>query len=156
MINKTTKKYFGSIKSSSSVNKLGKIRLDIAEGMFEPPRRLVSKLQKFELDNISILPDRNSKNLKSAIGEFLSVLPENISVFSGSDEVIELIPRLYLNENDTSVCLVPIFSRMITSPKKVGAKVKLFPLKKKMLQPLIIRIDYIDFLRKIISHLGEE
>lgn len=130
MINKTTKTYLESIKSSGSVEKLGKIRFDLAEGMFEPSRRLVLKLREIELNAITALPDKTSKFLKLAIGKFLSVLPENISIFSGADEAIEIIPRMYLDKNEVSLCLVPTFSRMITSPMKVGAKVELFPLKR--------------------------
>lgn len=130
MLNKNAKKYFDSSKSSVSIDKSGKIRLDLAEGFFEPPLGLVSKLGEIGPNEISSLPDMNCSNLKSTIGEFLAILPENISVFSGSDEAIEIIPRIYLNEKEISLCLVPTFSRMISSPRKVGAKVELFPLKR--------------------------
>lgn len=130
MVNSASKKYLDSMIKSKPIDKSGKTRLDIAEGLFELPKRFIKKLHNTRLCDISSLPDRNCTDLKNSISKFLSLRNDNISVFSGSDEIIEIIPRIYLNQNDTSLCLVPTFSRMVDSPKKVGATVKLFALEK--------------------------
>lgn len=130
MVNNASQKYLDSINGTRSIEKAGKFRLDIAEGLFELPQRFTNQLHAIELSDISSLPDRTSTSLKTAISKFISLTPDNVSVFSGSDEIIEIIPRIYLNQSDVSLCVVPTFSRMIASPKKVGCEVKLFSLSK--------------------------
>ena len=130
MVNNTSQKYLDSINNTRPVEKAGKLRLDAAEGLFELPQRFTDKLHNIGLGDISSLPDRNSTEIKIAISKFLSLEIDNISVFSGSDEVIETIPRIYLNPSDVSLCIVPTFSRMVTCPKKIGCEVKLFFLAK--------------------------
>lgn len=151
MVNNLTQNYCDSIGGSRPVDKSEKLRLDLAEGLFELPSRFVDKLTKISSNDISSLPDRNCNEFKIAIGDFLNVKSENISVFSGSDEIIEIIPRIYLNQNDTSLCLVPTFSRMVDSPKKVGATVKLFALEKNhgfRLEDKVLG-DFIDQIKSI-------
>lgn len=131
-LNNSSKKYFEYLDSQkkSKTSKDGKIRFDVAEGLFDIPQRFSNKLGEIDLSSISSLPDRNSSELRVALAKFLCVNVENISVFSGSDEIIEIIPRLYLDSVDTSLCIVPTFSRMIISSKKVGAKVEMYSLGK--------------------------
>jgi len=99
----------------ASVSKEEKVRLDQAEGLW-------SKDVKAQL------PDRNSSKVKKTLANFLGIKPENISVFAGADEVIEIIPRLYLNPKQNVIVVTPTFDRLLTTNLKVGAKVFSFNL----------------------------
>ena len=98
-----------------SVSKDGKKRFDLAEGLWSK-------------NKIAQLPDRNSSQLKKVLAIFLGIKPENISVFAGADEIIEIIPRLYLNPKQRVMVIVPTFERLITTNIKAGAKVVSFKL----------------------------
>lgn len=99
------------------VSKEGKMRFDLAEGLWLK-------------DKDGQLPDRNHSKVKTSLVNFLGVKEENISVFAGADEIIEIIPRLFLNKSDKTVVVVPVFERMISANMKVGAKVLHFKLVK--------------------------
>ena len=130
ILNNLSNTYLSDISNNKSlaISKIGKLRFDQAEGLFQIPKRLGNKLVKIPLIEYSSLPDRDCTELKKQISIFLGVETNNISIFPGSDEIIELIPRLYLNPKDISLCVVPTFSRMVSAPKKVGAKSVLFKL----------------------------
>ncbi len=104
-----------SEKYRPSPSKEGKLRFDLAEGLWEK-------------GSIATLPDRTSSSLKKALSKYLDVSVTNISTFSGADEIIELIPRLYVGSEDNVMVITPTFERLLTTNLKVGAKVISFPL----------------------------
>lgn len=131
-LNNLTKKYFKYTNANRKpqIIKNNKARFDIAEGLLDIPKNFKNTLNRIKLNDYSSLPDKNSSELKSLIADFLNIKNSNISIFSGSDEIIEIIPRIYLKPGDISLSVVPIFSRMITAPKKVGANSIYFKLKR--------------------------
>jgi len=104
-----------SEKYRPSPSKEGKLRFDLVEGLWEK-------------GSIATLPDRTSSSLKKALSKYLDVSEINISTFSGADEIIELIPRLYVDGGDNVLVITPTFERLLTTNQKVGAKVISFPL----------------------------
>lgn len=104
-----------SEKYKPSPLKEGKLRFDLAEGLWEK-------------GSIASLPDRTSSSLKKALSKYLEISELNISTFSGADEIIELIPRLYVDSGDNVLVITPTFERLLTTNLKVGAKVISFPL----------------------------
>jgi len=118
-LNNSSKLYLEVKKSSSKISpsKEGKVRFDLAEGLWE----------KSELAS---LPDRSSTALKKELSSFLNVNTSNLSIHSGADEIIEMIPRMYLNPGERVVILVPTFDRLLSTNKKVGAETILFELDK--------------------------
>ncbi|MFZ2189825.1 MAG: aminotransferase class I/II-fold pyridoxal phosphate-dependent enzyme, partial [Candidatus Magasanikiibacteriota bacterium] len=116
-LNNLSKKYLEEKKGSSKISpsKEGKIRFDLAEGLWES-------------SELASLPDRSSTALKKELSEFFSVNTTNISIHSGADEIIEMIPRIYLNPGEKAIVLVPTFDRLISTNKKMGAEIILFEL----------------------------
>ena len=100
-------------KAAPRVDKEGKMRFDLAEGVLKPDTNF----------SYSALPDRNSVALKNALSNYLGVSSKNISVFAGADEVIEIIPRIFLGEGEKALVVVPVFDRHIYTNMKVGGNV---------------------------------
>lgn len=130
ILNNSTKDYliYCQLQRHLNISKVGKIRLDLAEGLFHIPENFSKNISTLKICDYSSLPDRDCKDLKCSISKFLKVKSENLSIFSGSDEIIEIIPRMYLQSGDASLSIVPTFSRLIDSSRKVGAKIELFKL----------------------------
>lgn len=112
ILNKQTEGYLGFKKKQShyTIIKEGRLRFDLAEGLWSKNKE-------------APLPDRNSLQLKNALSNFLHLKLENISVFAGADEIIEIIPRLYLSPGDSVMVIVPTFERLITTNIKAGARI---------------------------------
>ncbi len=104
-------------------------RLDLAEGAFSPSPAVMRALRAVRRSALSELPDREAKRLRRAIATFLGVTHENVAVFSGTDEIIDVIPRTYLDPGDVAVAVVPTFGRLIRTSEKVGARVKFHALR---------------------------
>ena len=104
-------------------------RLDLAEGAFPPSPAVLRALLSVRRSALSELPDREAKRLRGAIANFLGVTLENVAVFSGTDEIIDLIPRTYLNLGDVALAVVPTFGRLVRTSEKVGARVALHALR---------------------------
>jgi histidinol-phosphate aminotransferase len=100
-----------------SISKIGKIRFDLAEGL------------RSEEKKYATLPDCQSISLRKDLSIFLNVAVENISIFAGADEIIEMIPRLYLDVDKMALVIVPTFERMIATNYKAGGFVEPFSLK---------------------------
>lgn len=106
----------------------GRDRFDLAEGLYPPPASIARVLRHFPTTAIAMLPDREALDLRRALATYLDVTPANVIVSSGADEVIDLIPRTYLDQGDAAVVVVPTFERLVRTNEKVGAAVKLFRL----------------------------
>jgi len=104
-------------KSKAPVSKESKLRFDLAEGAFADNRKFV------------FLPDRHQLALKQKISIYADVAVDNISVFAGADEIIEIIPRLHLNSGESALVVVPTFERLIATNHKVGGKTVPYALK---------------------------
>jgi histidinol-phosphate aminotransferase len=104
-------------QNKAPVSKEGKLKFDLAEGAFANNRRFAS------------LPDRQQLALKQKISIYADVTMDNISVFAGADEIIEIIPRLHLNSCETALVVVPTFERLIATNYKVGGKTVPYVLK---------------------------
>lgn len=104
-------------------------RLDLAEGAFPPSPAVMRALRAVRRSALSELPDREAKRLRRAIATLFGVTHENVAVFSGTDEIIDIIPRTYLDPGDVALTVVPTFGRLIRTSEKVGARVQLHALR---------------------------
>lgn len=69
------------------------IKLDANENPYGPTRRTMALLNGFS--EFHRYPDAVSRRLREAIGEYLDVDPDRVVVGNGSDELIDLIMRLF-------------------------------------------------------------
>lgn len=89
-----------------------------------PPSPQVLKVIKDNLKNINLYPDGSGYSLKQAIAKKYKVKTENIVLGNGSDEIIELLGRVFLNQPDEILVGENCFVRFCMAAQIMGAKVK--------------------------------
>jgi histidinol-phosphate aminotransferase len=60
----------------------------------------------------NLYPDENTTNLIGLLSKYNNVLPENISIYNGSDSALKDIFDLYLNENDKVFRVNPNYTQI--------------------------------------------
>jgi histidinol-phosphate aminotransferase len=80
------------------------------------------------LTGINRYPDSNATDLKRQISVRFNVLPEQIIVTNGADELITLISETFLNPNDEIIVPSPSFSEYDFGAYLMGAKIVNVPL----------------------------
>jgi histidinol-phosphate aminotransferase len=83
------------------------LKLDGNENPYGPSPRVKEALAAFDLYHI--YPDPEQRRVREALADYLGVGAEHIVVGNGSDELLELIPRLFLSPGDAVVTAVPTF-----------------------------------------------
>lgn len=77
------------------------------------------------LDELNRYPDPNSQTLKKELSKFLNVDDQNIFVGVGSDEVIDLLIRIFVNPREEIVVFEPTYGMYQVWGKINDAKVKI-------------------------------
>ncbi|MEK7524057.1 MAG: histidinol-phosphate transaminase [Patescibacteria group bacterium] len=75
-------------------------------------------------DELNRYPDPDGKNLKQALGAYLDVSPMNIFVGVGSNEIIDLLVRLFAGPRDEMMVLEPTYGLYRIIGEINGTKVK--------------------------------
>ena len=70
-----------------------------------------------------IYPDPEQRHLRDALAQYVNVGPEQIVVGSGSDELIDLILRLFIEPGDRVINCVPTFGMYPFSTEVCGGEV---------------------------------
>lgn len=83
-------------------------KLDAGENVWGPSPKVIKALCKFK--GYQYYPDPEYTSLRTAISEYTTVATKNIFVSNGGDEIIDLILRLVLNEDDIVISCPPTFS----------------------------------------------
>src|SRR3990172_8646180 len=83
------------------------LKLDGNENPYGASPRVREALADFDLYHI--YPDPTQRKVREALADYVGIGTEHIVVGSGSDELLELIPRLFLSPGDTTVIPVPTF-----------------------------------------------
>ncbi len=81
------------------------------------------------LDNLSIYPDGNVTILKEALAKKYNLSTKEILPSSGADEMIDLIAKTFLEEDDEVIIADVTFPRYIATTKMMGGKPIIVPLK---------------------------
>ncbi len=86
------------------------LKLDSNENFFLKPDYLNSIFPEI-LQNVDLrLYDPTSiSDLKEALGKYSTVSPEYIIVSSGSEQLVDLVTRLFLEKGDNAISIVPTF-----------------------------------------------
>ena len=74
--------------------------------------------------DLHLYPDGNGTKLKSEIASHEKVLPANIIIGNGSNEILELVARAFLNPNTTSVASEHAFAVYKIVTQSAGASLK--------------------------------
>lgn len=98
----------------------------------ENPLGLSSKAKeaiKESLDSLSLYPDGNATLLKEKISKKLNISTKNILPSSGSDEMIDLISKAYINKGDEIIMADITFPRYVQTATIMGGIPVVVPLK---------------------------
>ena len=104
------------------------IKLASNENPLGPSKKAVAAM-KAALDKVFYYPDSNSFELKAAIGRKFGVKPGNVLVGAGSDEIIELIAKLFFGPEDEIIISDHSFIRYKMAGKLMNSTVISVPMK---------------------------
>ena len=104
------------IKMASNENPLG------------PSPKAVAAIRKY-LGNINRYPEGGCFYLRQAVAKKLKIKPEQLIFGNGSDELIELTLKAFVNEGDEVIVASPTFLMYEVASTAHGAKIKVVPMR---------------------------
>ncbi|WP_300304483.1 histidinol-phosphate transaminase [Anaerosolibacter sp.] len=81
------------------------------------------------LDHLSLYPDGNCTDLKNALAAKFGLHPSQILPSGGSDEMVDMISKAYVNPGDEVIIADVTFPRYISTAKMMGGTPVVVPLK---------------------------
>ena len=102
------------------------IKLASNENPLGPSRIALEAIRK-AARGLSFYPDSGAEELRAAIAEYVGARKENIVVGNGSDELMDLLAKVFLGEGDEVVIPVPTFSLYESIARLYGAGAGLRP-----------------------------
>ena len=125
------------------------IKLASNENPLGPCRAAIAAIQKAAADAY-YYPDSNSWALKQALAKFYLVDPSSVVLGAGSDEIIELIAKLFFNPGDNIVVSRHAFIRYEMAGKLMGCAVKSVPMKEGYTHDLVAMAQVVTARTKAI------
>lgn len=104
------------------------VKLDANENPLGPSKNVIKKIKEIKFE-ISRYLDSSNRILKIAIAERWNIKPENIILGNGSDELLHLVARSFLNQKTTSVSSQYSFLTFKAATIAAGAKPIIVPTK---------------------------
>ena len=101
------------------------IRLNGNENPYGPSPQVAPALGSFR--DYNHYPDPAQRRLRAALSEYLGVAAENIVAGNGSDEIIDLLMRMFLAPGDEIIIPVPTFGMYSFSADVAGARAVAVP-----------------------------
>ena len=98
------------------------------ENPLGPSPRAVSAMKKF-LNRVNLYPDGSGFYLKKVLAQRLKVKAENIILGSGTDEIIEIIGKTFLDPIDEIIVSEHAFIRYEMAGELMGCQIKRVPMK---------------------------
>lgn len=84
---------------------------------------------KDSLDSLEIYPDGNCTKLKSTISDKFNIPVEKIAISSGSDEMIDILSKVFIESGDEIIMSDVTFIRYIDTTRIMGGSPVVIPLK---------------------------
>ncbi|MEK6673168.1 MAG: histidinol-phosphate transaminase [Nitrospirota bacterium] len=106
----------------------GSIKLASNENPTGPSPKAVDAIKSIA-DNLNRYPDGNGYYLKNKLAERLSVSPDEIILGNGSNELLDIAARTYMEPGDEAVMAHPSFVVYSMAVQSIGAKAVQVPLK---------------------------
>ncbi len=82
-----------------------------------------NEIKDFEIEKVRGYPDPDLNDLKKLISKIYSLPIDMLTLSSGADELIETLPRIFINPGDCAVIVTPTFFRFIDSTQKQGGEI---------------------------------
>ena len=98
------------------------------ENPLGPSSRAVSAMKR-SLNRVNLYPDGSGFYLKKTLARKLKVKPENIILGSGTDEIIEIIGKTFLNPVDEIIVSKHAFIRYEMAGELMGCQIKKVPMR---------------------------
>jgi histidinol-phosphate aminotransferase len=106
------------------------VKLNYNENLYIPREKVIPLLKEVaEECDFRIYPQEEEARLKEKIGEYLQVPTDSVTMGNSSDEVMERVIRIFLEEGDSAVTFAPTFSVFKYCVKYQGAEYMPVPLK---------------------------
>lgn len=86
---------------------------------FPPSPRVSEAIQRLELNRY---PNLTSEAARRKIAEYLSVKPDNVLIGNGSNELIDVLARTFVERGDEAVILAPSYTPYVTRVALYGGK----------------------------------
>ncbi|MDJ0509382.1 MAG: histidinol-phosphate transaminase [Crocosphaera sp.] len=132
------------------------IKLNTNENPYAPPDEIFNNLGE-ELKKVRLYPDPVSTHLRKAAGEIFGVSHEQILAGNGSDDILNIALRTFVNPGETIAFLEPTYSLYETIARVHGAKITTVPTNDKfeLDRPLICPEAKLIFLASPNPPLGK-
>ena len=96
------------------------IRLNGNENPYGPSPKVAKALGSFQ--NYNHYPDPNQRRIREALSGYLGVGPERIVVGNGSDELIDLLLRIFMGPGENIIIPAPTFGMYAFSAEVCGGE----------------------------------
>ncbi|HHW58420.1 MAG TPA: histidinol-phosphate transaminase [Clostridia bacterium] len=97
-------------------------KMDANETPFELPEGVIKNIQEIvKYSQVNVYPDPTAEKLKEELARYCKVVPTNIFVGNGSDEIIHLIMLAFINKGDVVAYPHPSFAMYSVYSKIAGA-----------------------------------
>ena len=96
------------------------IRLNGNENPYGPSPKVMEALGNFQQYNH--YPDQNQRQIREKLSDYLSVHPDRIVVGNGSDELIDLLLRIFMAPGENIIIPVPTFGMYSFSAEVCGGE----------------------------------
>ncbi len=101
------------------------VKLDGNENPYGPSSRVLKALA--ECHGYNIYPDPEQRRLRAALAEYTGLGPEHLIAGAGSDELIDLVTRMFVAPNEAILNFPPTFGMYAFSAEVQGARVVNLP-----------------------------
>ena len=102
------------------------VKLDGNENMFGPSPKVTKALSEFE--GYNIYPDPLQEKLRESIANYAGTTSDRVIAGAGSDEIIDLLIRLFIQPGDKICQPVPTFAMYSTFTELVGGETISIPM----------------------------
>lgn len=109
MIAKSVRKLEGYVPGEQPKNR-NVIKLNTNENPYPPSPKCAEVLKKFDLDDLRRYPDPDCTELKAALAKLNGTTPDRIFVGNGSDEILALAARAFVENDEAIGSLDPSYS----------------------------------------------
>jgi len=112
--------FSGYVPGEQPVQSRGILKLNTNENPYPPSPRVFEALQGFDAGDLGRYPDPTSQRLREAAGDLLGVSPDWVIAGNGSDELLAMVLRAFLDPGQTVTYPVPTYSLYPTLVKMYG------------------------------------
>lgn len=132
------------------------IKLNTNENPYPPPAAIFEGLTR-ELDKVRLYPDPRSTQLRQTAAQVFGVSPEQILAGNGSDDILNIALRTFVNPGETVAFLDLTYSLYQTLAAVHGASIQKFPLNDQfqMAGPLLCPQAKLIFLASPNAPIGQ-